>query len=195
MTIPGFGGEFEQSFNDLIGKNPGSAEVALRTPRIDLLDAATVTCHYAEGTIFGPSPRFYSHMEYLVWFLSKDSQWLPVSVRELLQRGMQEWDVWTNDDTYALGERPFFRQLWHAREHSGAFEFTQETREDLITIFSDCLTSLDLTDDPCAILEQFLALGYIGYFVEKRAGQRRRSKRKLKHKTKQPTSKTNPSND
>ena len=108
LTIPGFGGEFEQSFDDLLGRNPGAEEVALRTPRIDLLDAATVTCHYVQGTMFGPSPRFYSHMEYLVWFLSKDSQWLPVSVRELLQRGMQEWDVWTNDDTYNLGERPFF---------------------------------------------------------------------------------------
>ncbi len=108
LTIPWFGGEFEQSFDDLLGRNPGAEEVALRTPRIDLLNAATVTCHYVQGTMFGPSPRFYSHMEYLVWFLSKDSQWLPVSVRELRQRGMQEWDVWTTDDTYGLGERPFF---------------------------------------------------------------------------------------
>lgn len=172
LTVRGFGGEFDQSFDALLAKEPNCEELALRAPRLDLLDAASVACHYVQGTIFGPKPQFYRYFDYLVWFLSADSQWLPEPVRELLQRGMCEWGVWSTADSGEAVERPFFRELWKARER-GVFEFTPQSREDLLALVRDSLAALELPEDPRDILESFRRLGCIEYFIENRAARRR----------------------
>ena len=169
LTIRGFGGEFEEHFDSLLERDPSSEELALRAPDLKVVDAASVTCHYVQGTIFGPSPKAYNHLDYLVWFLSRDSEWLPAEVRHLLQRGMREWDVWASgSDAASVGERPFFRQLWAARE-SGRFTFTPDGRDDLLAVVTDSLEALGIEDDPADVLHSFLAGGYIEYFVENRA--------------------------
>lgn len=181
LTVRGLGGEFEQSFDALLEKEPDAEELALRAPRLELVDTASVACHYVQGTIFGPKPQFYRHFDYLVWFLSVHSQWLPHPVRALLQRGMCEWAVWPTADNGGMGERPFFRELWQAREH-GSFKFTEQSREDLLALLRDSLTALQLSDDPREILQSFLAHGYIEYFVENRAAERREHRRRRAQK-------------
>ncbi len=173
LTIRAFGGEFEGSFDALLAKEPDCEELALRAPKLDVLDAASVACHYVQGTLFGPKPQFYRHFDYLVWFLSADSQWLSHRVRELLQRGMCEWSVWPSVDAGDVGERPFFRELWKARER-GVFEFTRQSKEDLLALLRESLSTLELSDDSREILQSFLSLGYIEYYVENRTARRRR---------------------
>lgn len=182
LTVRGLGGEFEQHFDSLLEKDPGAEELALRASNLKLVDAASAACHYVQGTIFGPSPKAYRHFDYLVWFLSRDSEWLPADVRHLLQRGMCEWAVWASGDGPNVGERPFFRQLWAAREN-GHFTFTQESRDDLLAVVTDSLGALGLEDDPAGILQSFLVGGYIEYFVEDRATRRRNQRRRTQTRT------------
>lgn len=182
LTIRGFGGEFEEQFDSLLARDPSAEELALRTSDLKAVDAASAACHYVQGTIFGPSPKTYGHFDYLVWFLSRDSQWLPADVRDFLQRGMSEWAVWASGDGPNVGERPFFRQLWAARE-AGHFTFTPESHDDLLAIITDSLRALRLEDDPADILQSFLAREYIEYFVEDRAARRRRQRRRAQLRT------------
>jgi TIR domain len=170
LTVREFSGEFEQSFDALLEKEPSCDELALRKSRLDLLNAASVACHYVQGTLLGPKPKFYRIFDYLVWFLSADSEWLPRPVRELLRRGMREWTVWNTDYN---GERPFSQQLWKAQER-GVFEFTPQSRKDLLALVRDSLAALGLSDNPRDIMKLFIDLGYIDYYVENRSARKNR---------------------
>jgi hypothetical protein len=173
LTVTGFGGEFEQAFDEILATEPTCEELALRTPRLDGLNAAAVACHYVQGTIFGPTPKFYRCFDYLVWLLSTDSEWLPQPVRHLLQRGMCEWGVWATDNVANADERPFLRKLWRARERS-EFKFTAETESDLLDLIRTSLATLCLTDPPRDILNLFVELGCIECYVRRRAPRKRR---------------------
>jgi len=182
LTVRGFGGEFEESFDALLARDPNCEELALRAPKLDLLDAGSVACHFVQGTMFGAHPQFYRHFDYLVWFLSTDSQWLPRAVRDLLQRGMCEWGVWPTSEAGKVDERPFFRELWQARER-GAFEFTPQSKEDLLALLRDSLAALQLPDNPGDIFNKFIGLGYIDYYVQNRSARKERARRGQKAKS------------
>lgn len=171
LTIRGFAGDFEETFDTLLAKEPKAEELALRSPDLHALDAASVACHYVQGTLFGPTPQLYSHFDYLVWFLSHDSKWLPADTRAFLQHGMREWTVWPRADAGTFDKQPFFDELWKARER-GTFKLTLAVEQDLLALIRQSLSNLSLAEDPNGILKEFLDLQYIEYFVQ---GERRRN--------------------
>jgi TIR domain len=180
LTVRGLGGEYEQHFDGIIAGEPDCEELALRAPNLDQHDAAIVACHYVQGTLFGPKPQFYRQFDYIVWFLSTDSEWLPRPVRALLQRGMCEWSTWPTSGLDSIDQRPFLRELWQGSQR-GAFKFTPEAKEDLLELFRDSIGTLGLLDDPRDILKLFLSLGYIDHYIQKResgVGRRKRVRKR-----------------
>lgn len=83
LTIPGFGGEFEEDFDILMNKQK-YIELSLRYENYTDMDAGTVACNFIQGEIGGPDVRYYDIFEYLVWLLSSDSNWLPIDTHDFI---------------------------------------------------------------------------------------------------------------
>jgi hypothetical protein len=119
LTIPGFGGKFETSFEEIfrlsseyhtklrekdkkvgIGltinrKTPLCDEfIAFRDKNFGYYEASGITCNFVQGELMGPSVKFYDHADYMFWLLSTNSNWLPVKIKKFLLLGMKQWAVW-----------------------------------------------------------------------------------------------------
>lgn len=108
IVIPGFGGQFEELFEDLYqmsltdeshkGRDP---HFQLRDPNIGAPGSPVAAADYFRGygVMFGPSASYYDDPEYVAWLLSESSKFLPEAIRAGLTIGMAEWGVWTwNED-------------------------------------------------------------------------------------------------
>lgn len=113
LTIKGFGGGFEPAIEDLYQRNTklklprqkdkgGSGltidgwspscdeEFVLRDPNFGYYQPSTVTGHFVQGELMGPSPKVHEHFDYLVWLLSNGSKWMPENIRSYLLKGFHE---------------------------------------------------------------------------------------------------------
>ena len=129
IVIPGYGGDLEDAIEaeyqrslshaeEMRRHSPNSGialtidgnpprcdeEVALRDPGFGGYEAGHIACNFVQGDVMGPDVRVYDYVDYLAWFLSEASSWLPREVRDVLRSGMASWGVW----------------LW--REHERAYE-------------------------------------------------------------------------
>ena len=120
LTIRGFSGEFEATFDSLLSRSSaehdryrtvskdrfGSAVttngstpvcdefIALRHPTFGGYEHDFIACQFVQGDIGGPECRAYPIIDYLAWLLSDDSMWLPDRIRDYLLEGMKAWRVW-----------------------------------------------------------------------------------------------------
>ena len=119
LTIIGFGGKFEDLFEQcfinsvehqklarLHNSKSGSALttnslapsceswLALRHPTFGDYEPSTVACHFVQGELMGHNVKIYDCIDYIIWFLSSDSRWMPENIRVFLLKGMKEWIVW-----------------------------------------------------------------------------------------------------
>jgi hypothetical protein len=193
LTIRGLGGEFEEQFEEMLSlsvkhyenmrkgdKALGSAltknqlvpacseEIALRHPTFGNHDSAIIACNFVQGELGGPKPKFYEVFEYLIWLLSSDSAWLPKKVHSFLLDGIKEWGVWVSSYPQDLFDitRDFFNSLWKAKSYK-TFKFSAKEKKPLLKWIEHSLTTLNLTDNPNTILDEFLSYGFIESFIEK----------------------------
>lgn len=119
LTIPGFGGRFEEVFDDWLhhsravlqekrikgardgagltidGQVPTCDEpIALHDKAFGNYEPAHIACFYVQGDLMGPPVKVYDTIDYVLWLLSHASNWMPVTVREYLIDGLKEWAVW-----------------------------------------------------------------------------------------------------
>lgn len=119
LTIKGFGGEFEQEFDNMLywsqeeyktrkdqspnfgsgltttGSPPSCDEfIALRDDNFGFYEPEMIACTFVQSDIFGPPIRYYDHIDYLVWMISDSSLWLPSRFRIFLIEGMKRWAQW-----------------------------------------------------------------------------------------------------
>jgi len=180
LTIKGFSGEFEEDFEKLLeqsmhGSKLNREEIALRHPTFGNYESASVACQFVQGDIFGPSPKYYEIFDYLVWFLSSDSGWLPQKIHEFLIDGMKKWAVWiSSGDVIWDTARGFFHKLVGARSFR-TFKPTLKDKNELLKCFSKSLEILELKDDPMVIRDKFLQEGFIEEYFRQ---QKRRSRKK-----------------
>jgi hypothetical protein len=130
LTIPGFGGEFEGDFDELLrisvskykrhhdeGSSFGSGLtvtklpprcddfIVLHHPHFGDYEASFSACQFVQGDIHGPPCQVYPIFDYAVWLLSSQSEWMPSGVREFLVQGMKQWAMWTWTDAVSRDER------------------------------------------------------------------------------------------
>lgn len=119
LTIKGFGGIFEQTFQKWFqhstkkqqekknNKEKGGTglttnkevpecdePLALRHPEFGFYEPATIACFFVQGHLMGPPVKVYDNIDYIVWFLSSDSNWIPSKIKDFLITGLKEWCVW-----------------------------------------------------------------------------------------------------
>src|ERR1041385_1455439 len=179
LTIQGFGGPFEADFDLLMKRDSRADELALRRPAPQRGDPANIACQFVQGDIGGPRSTYYDHFDYLIWLLSDASNWLPRDIRELLQRGMREWDVWPRADQMMRDwDRPFLKAIWNAREKKKNFTLTEPLREDLLRLIERSLAKLQLTESAAELQRRFIGLSYIDYFVTNQSEHQRQRRMK-----------------
>jgi len=203
LTIKGFGGEFENDFDKLLNTSvtdqnnkraendkcgsglttnklaPGCNEViALRHPTFGDYSPAHVACQFVQGKMWGPSPRYYEHFDYLVWFLSTDSNWLPSNIHRFLLDGMKQWAVWISagDKLWEIA-RSFFHKLCEAKEFNN-LKLNAKDKEGLLKCFSVSIKELSLKDTPETIMDRFFNEGCIEeYYKQQKRRQVKRNNR------------------
>lgn len=181
LAIAGFGGPFEDSFEAMLSSSSeyrneeyGSIRNIERFPT----SAAGVACLFIQGPLMGPEARFYETFDYLAWFLSNASNWLPDGLRAALTEGMGTWVTWP----------------WHRRELNrllpDGFEPIAETGALFDALYADEVTVnllsgsaridlehrlafsvklLGINDKPAALIERFESSGIIQAWVAQQA--------------------------
>lgn len=201
LTIRGFGGDFEEDFENMLEKSikkqrreracksasgsgltinhlaPACDElIALRHPTFGDYGPSHIACQFVQGDIGGPTPKYYEIFDYLVWFLSFDSGWLPKEVHEFLIDGMKKWAVWiSSGDVIWDTAREFFHKLVGAKSLR-TFKLTPKAKDELLKCFSKSLEILKLKDDPIRIRDKFLQEEFIEEYF--RQQKRRNGRRK-----------------
>jgi hypothetical protein len=201
LTIKGLGGEFEKDFDELLKKSidyqqklkalnnkSGSAlttnqstpiceeEIALHHPNFGNYEPSYVACQFVQGDIGSPEVKYYEIFEYLIWFLTKDSSWLPDNVHKFLLQGMKEWVVWLpfshrRENKYS----DMFSNAMVSAKNYKSFKVTSEVEKSLLFHIKYALQRIQSREDPNLIMGRFLKEGIIeAYFEEHR-------KRKKKH--------------
>lgn len=178
LTIRGFGGEFEGDFDKLLNSTMYKDEVALRHPNIGRLDPAHVACQFVQGDIFSPEVRYYEHFEYLVWFLSDDSDWLPKKIKAFLIDGMKKWAVWLSPGkSYDWDKVKDFSVALMDAKNLQSFKLTTKSKTALLNWITHSLKVLGISDKPRLIMNRFLDHGFIESCIEE---NRIRAKKKQK---------------
>jgi hypothetical protein len=88
---------------------------------------------------------------------------------------MRDWDTWSSSLLRDSSDRPFLQSLFRGVE-KGTFQFTQRAKTDLVDLLCGSLEALRLSDDPTAILQSFVTLGYIDKCIQGRRAMREASK-------------------
>jgi hypothetical protein len=207
IVIRGFGGDFEAEIEAVYqassergeqrraavdpggtaltvdGRAPGcDEEVALRHPEFGGYEAAYLACAFVQGELNGPEVSFYDTVEYVAWFLSDASLWLPAPVRDVLTRGMAAWGVWIWLSSNRRVEREFG---FHDKPYTGAFgeavqlartrkslRLSSRARRDLVDRLSLSTELLRLPEDGSALADRLMTSDFLDAYFE---GKARRS--------------------
>ena len=119
ITIPGFGGKFEEVFDNWLnysrsvqeqkhkrmaregtsltidGHVPSCDEpIALHDTALGNYEPVFIAGFFVSGDIMGPTVQVYDYIDYILWLLSDASNWMPSHIKEILIEGMKEWAVW-----------------------------------------------------------------------------------------------------
>lgn len=163
-----------------------SEKFALRHPTFGDYRSSSVACSFVQGDGFigpGPNVKAYDHIDYLVWLLSCDSDWLPRGVHEYLLRGMKEWAVWpwtpgsreSNYEGEAAGEFTIWLTSSEKRRRVKPSTIAMTDLRDRIIHTRQLL---HLSEDPEELIERFLSEAVIDTWFDvqrERRARRRRS--------------------
>lgn len=155
LTINDFSEEFSEDFDDVVQN--GKIRLPLRNINFLESDAVRVACDFVQGDIGGPHCKHYEVFDYLVWFLSTDSKWLPKDICKFLIKGMREWSVWqtsinfrSRDDGYLFIDKLF--------EYENAKQIKEDKKaiSSLKQLINHSLNVLEIRDDSDEILSKFI---------------------------------------
>ena len=178
LTIPGFGGEFEELFETAYKESGRSKTYALRSDNFSGHEAAYITSSYFMGGSAQVSP--YEHIDHLFWLLSSASSWLPVAIRAMLIEGMKDWHAWTMSFRGDLSEdRPstFRELLLDEKYEDGVFQWAKESEQEVLAQIAYTKKLLSLPDEPALLLELFKTNKFLEHQFEKRKEWERKQER------------------
>ena len=205
LTIRDLGGEFEEDFEGWYqntikeqekcrqasmsagaglttnGLPPACDEhLALRHPAFCGYRPSIVACTFVQGDMMGPPVKVYETIDYIVWFLSEQSSWMPRNVHQFLLEGLKDWAVWCwgeytlNDYDYGFEPNSSTGSLSHALHHArnfNTFKLTKKCTVDIETRFNHTVTLFGLKESPNILAELFVEAGFIEAWFRKRKGK------------------------
>jgi hypothetical protein len=188
LTIKGFGGEFEKDFETLYKRSVfrhkkslggtgltvnGSPPLcderwALRHPTFGNYEPSRITCNFIQGELMGLTVRVYECIDYIVWFLSSQSSWIPRKIHKYLLKGFKEWPVWAWPSRGAQGKivapdistGALFSAMYDAKTFD-KFKITKDCVNDIESRFNYTIKLLSLTDTADTLAQRFINSGFI----------------------------------
>ena len=151
-------------------------ELALRHPQFGKYKPSTIACTFTQGQLMKLSPRYYTTIDYIVWLLSENSDWLPQDIKTFLIQGYKEWGVWLwssfsgNDYIYYEDEYDskykgkLSEALYHHDEKK--FTYTKNILEDISGRFEFSKHILGISDNISKLVEKFIEEKFVEYFLE-----------------------------
>jgi hypothetical protein len=193
VTIRGLGGEFEELFEDWyqnslkrhleerkLGNRVRKIQelLALRDPTFGDYEPATIACNFVQGDIMGPDVKVYENIDYIAWFLSEQSVWMPDNVKEFLIQGLKEWAVWLwhspTVDIQSLGveDNPIFGSLiedMHKAKTVKKFKLSEKGRQDIETRLQSSAKLLGLSESGAELARRFIDAKFIeGWYADRK---------------------------
>ena len=203
LTIRGFSGDFEHIFDEYlmnsireneslnksnpncgtaltVNKKPPSCEevIALRHPTFGNYSCGIVAGQFVNGELHGPCPKKHETIDYIVWLLSSQSNWLPNVIRQFLLAGMAElaawkWSKYEGRDSLDYAEYgQLFEEMISSKKY-GQFEMSNSARNDLFKRLHMSIKQLEIHESAEEIADLFNKYNFIKMFI-KRHNKRRR---------------------
>jgi hypothetical protein len=210
LVIRGFGGPYENDIEEMYqrsvvegerrrasndrfgsglttdGRAPGCDEdFALRDPEFGKYEAASLACGFVQGNHVanGPPVRYYAPIDYAVWLLSADSEWLPAPIRQVLTRGIAEWGAWPwrayeqeAVEEFGFNEQPFtgkFAEALHRARTRKTFRPGADARRDLEHRLALSVHLLCLPEDAETLASRLLTADFLDHYYAKKSKRRR----------------------
>ncbi len=137
---------------------------ALRHPSFGDYDAANVACGYVigNGAGLGPHTTAFPIIDYLIWFLSAKSHWLPRRQHAYLLQGMKDWAMWLwhggeSDSEYRGSEAgALFRWLTETKGHDRR-RLPPAAASDVFDRINHCRELLGLPERTQELVDRFVA--------------------------------------
>lgn len=190
LTIPGLGGPLELVFEawlkDALAECEGERSecpdlLALRHPEFGNHDPAVIACHFVQGDAvrFGPPVRFYATIDYVAWFLSTASSWLPEKVHAFLLEGLKRWAMWLwygHESEYAnyTGAGALSKEMM-ARLGKSRRILGKRALQDLQSRLAASAHNVNLPESAAELASRFLDCGFIEAWHEEQ--ERHQSRR------------------
>lgn len=210
LTIAGFGGELEEEFENhfskskkegvrnrkekstvgsaltVDGKAPECDEIwALRHQHFGYYKPSIISYEYFHGGMFGPQVSPFYDAEHLCWLISKQSEWLPLKIREYLLDGALKSTHWTwgfistdkggNWKNNGMFERTLLKSI----DNKKVFEWTKASKEDVMNRISSAINELSLPEKADELFDKLNNLNAPQKWIDAREGRedKRRKKR------------------
>lgn len=172
LLIPGFGGRFEEAFDQLLRQaNTSNDLMSWHRESYEGLRPSFLTCAFVQGELMGPQVRFYDHIDYFFWALSDESRWLPDNARNLLIEGFVGWQVWVPTGPDDLDDGSLAKTLWDAKDADRSVSEIEGLRLILSELATQSVGTLDLRDKPDELADRLLASGAVEQWLAgRRAG-------------------------
>jgi hypothetical protein len=176
LTIPGFSGDFETLFNKLYEKSISDSnkvggnhqcdeEWMLRHPNFGGYDPSNVASMYFLAGMFGPPVSPYEHVDHMVWLLSKNSEWLPKKIHQMLIEGLADWGVWFWPHGHSQSTTYLYEAMLDSA-HGKAFRWTRAIRSETIYNLSLSIHLLQLPETAEEIFKHFVKENFVGKWIQ-----------------------------
>lgn len=186
ITIPGLGGEFENTFDAKLGGLASAEkhgtyktvdrmpplcvkEYSLRHPKFGNFWPREIADFILSGRFGRYNPQSLSDFEYLVWLLSDESRWMPVRTRNFLVEGVSQRAFFNIDGASRLRiVGPFIEEIWriHSARKNREFNYTKKVVQDLKEIIGWTLSDLASNTSAETVLERMIELGAVEAHVK-----------------------------
>jgi TIR domain len=188
LTIVGNGGYFESKIESMYQasllefsakqvkgeKFRCEKHFALRDPLLGNYEASELLSKFINGR-WGRSNTPYEYFDYLIWFLSASSKWLPENIRSTLKTGFYSWDVWiwrgwnpSKASGLQSDERlgTFAHAMYESMVADKEFRMTEETLFDLRTRLEATIELLELQESVDELCSLFLEGDFIDRTIQ-----------------------------
>jgi hypothetical protein len=186
LTIPGFGGKFEEIFDEWLEQSRIKCQqakkcktnydnirtcdesIALHDPNFGNCKSASIACNFVQGELMGPSVKVYDTIDYIFWFLSDASNWMPENVKQFLIKGLKDWGAWPTSLRKDINFGRFFLRSLQNSKSISKFKMTKKASVDLDVRIEYSKNKLSLPESIKEIRERFLSNGFIETYIEQR---------------------------
>lgn len=186
LTIPGMAGDFENLFDDKLrnskaGEKKGThkttdrmpplceKEWALRHPDFGNFQPWEVADFVMSGRMGRYNPQSISDLEYLIWLLSDESEWLPEVQKDFLIKGVSK-RAFSNLSGYTRlhQDGPFPEELYRVRnsKKNKEFKLTKKIVADLKQIIAYTLGDLEFTTSPEIAFNRMIERDVLGSYLQ-----------------------------